>query len=196
VAQFDQKHFQQQLQKIDGLVHTIEAAADPVVRASAVELMQAVMEMHGVGLERMMEIIFENSAAGEAIIARFADDDLVASLLLLYNLHPLPLEARVQRALAKVRPYLKSHGGNVELIGMAEGVVQLRLLGSCHGCAASALTLKTAIEEAIYEAAPDITALEVEGVTEPPAPSNLVQLQKAPSKNGYTTCDFTSTEPL
>lgn len=186
MAQLDKKEFQQRLQKIEELVHTIESSADPRVRASAVELMQSLMELHGAGIERMMEITFETGAAGREIIDRLADDDLVASLLLLYGLHPLDIETRVMQALDKVRPYLRSHGGDVELLGVTDGAVRLRLQGSCHGCASSAMTLKLAIEEAIYEAAPDLTALEVEGVVAPPAPSGLVQLARS-SGNGQTS---------
>src|SRR5262245_35848337 len=180
----DKKDFQQQLQKIEVLVHTIESAADPNVRASAVELMQSLMELHGAGIERMMEIVFENRAAGSEIIDRLAGDDLVASLLLLYGLHPLDIETRVMQALDKVRPYLRSHGGNVELIWIADGIVRLRFVGSCHGCASSAMTLKLAIEEAIYEFAPDVAALDVEGVVAQSPPSGLVQLERASGKNG------------
>jgi len=185
----DKKEFQQRLQKIEGLVRAIESAADPNVRASAVELMQSLMELHGAGIERMMEVVFDAGAAGDEIIDRLADDDLVASLLLLYGLHPLDVETRVKQALDKVRPYLRSHGGNVELLGIADGEARLQLVGSCNGCASSAMTLKLAIEEAIYEAAPDVTALEVEGVVAQPAPPGLVQLEKAPGRNGSAVGD-------
>ena len=47
---------------------------------------------------------------------------------------PPILESRVEQALERVRPYLRSHGGNVEMLGIAEGVVRLRMLGSCNGC--------------------------------------------------------------
>ena len=73
----------------------------------------------------------------------------MGGLLLLHGLHPLDLEARVRQALDKVRPYLRSHGGNVELLGVDEGVVRLRLEGSCHGCPSSAATMRQTIEEAI-----------------------------------------------
>ncbi len=184
MAQFDKKDFQRRLQKIEELVHTIESAADPRVRASAVELMQSLMELHGAGIERMMEIVFETSVVGNGMIDRFAEDDLAASLLLLYGLHPLDIETRVVQALDKVRPYLRSHGGNVELLGISDAVVRLRLQGSCNGCASSAMTLKLAIEEAIYEAAPEATGLEVEGVVGETPRSGLVQLEPAPGKNG------------
>jgi Fe-S cluster biogenesis protein NfuA/nitrite reductase/ring-hydroxylating ferredoxin subunit len=157
---------------------------DPEARASALELVQSLMELHGGGLERMMEIASEKGEAGEAIMDEFARDELVKGLLLLYGLHPVALETRVMQALDKVRPYLHSHGGNVEMLGIEEvGVVRLRLQGSCKSCPSSAMTLKLAIEEAIYEAAPDVTAIEAEGVLEPPAPSSgLVPLGRLRSE--------------
>ncbi len=101
---------------------------------------------------------------------QFAADPLVGSLLLLYGLHPVDLETRVHQALEKVRPLLKSHGGNVDLLGIDDGVVRLKLQGSCHGCPSSAQTLHNAIEEAIYEFAPDVAELKVEGVAVPSTP--------------------------
>ena len=114
------------MEQIEGLIQKIENLPDPAARASAVALVQALMEFHGAGLERMMEIIGESGEGGYAVFDSFAKDDLVGSLLLLYGLHPLPLETRVTQALDKVRPYLDSHGGNVELLGVDDGVVRLR----------------------------------------------------------------------
>lgn len=178
----DKKEFQQQLQKIEEFVRAIEATADPAVRTSALGLMQTLMDLHGAGLERMMEIVFESGETGAAIIDQFGRDDLVGSLLLLYGLHPLDLESRVIEALDRVRPYLRSHAGDVELVRISDGAVLLRLQGSCNGCASSAITMKLAIEEAIYELAPDITAIEVEGVVARPTLSNLVQLHTSSGK--------------
>jgi Fe-S cluster biogenesis protein NfuA len=88
----------------------------------------------------------------------------------------------VRRALDKVRPYLHSHGGDVELLGISEGTVRLHLEGSCHGCPSSQVTLQTTIERAIYEAAPDVVAIEVDGLSEPEVPVGLVQLDLSPAK--------------
>jgi Fe-S cluster biogenesis protein NfuA len=93
-------------------------------------------------------------------------DEVVAGLLLLHGLHPLDMEARIRQALEQVRPFLRSHGGNVELIDVAAGVVRLRLVGSCDGCPSSAETMSQTIEEAILARAPDVMAVEVEGVAE------------------------------
>jgi Fe-S cluster biogenesis protein NfuA/nitrite reductase/ring-hydroxylating ferredoxin subunit len=88
--------------------------------------------------------------------------------MLIHDLYPVPLEERVQEALDSVRPYMESHGGNVELLGIEDGVAKLRLEGSCHGCAASASTLELAVEEALKATAPDLMGMDVEGVVEPP----------------------------
>jgi Fe-S cluster biogenesis protein NfuA/nitrite reductase/ring-hydroxylating ferredoxin subunit len=177
----EEKTLQQGMQRIEGLIHKIENVPDVEARAAALELVQSLMDFHGAGLDRLMELIAEAGEAGYAIFDRFAGDNLVGSLLLLYNLHPVPLETRVMQALDKVRPYLDSHGGNVELIGITNEVVRLRLEGSCKSCPSSSMTLKLAIEEAIMAAAPDVVAIEAEGVTEQPAPTGFVQIGR---KNG------------
>lgn len=172
------------MQQVEGLIRKIENLPDVEARASALELVQSLMDFHGAGLDRLMEIVAEAGDAGYAIFDNFARDNLVGSLLLLYGLHPVPLETRVTQALEKVRPYLDSHGGNVELIGVTDGVVRLRLQGSCKSCPSSSMTLKLAIEEAIYEAAPDVAAIEAEGVTEQAAPTGFVQIGKSDGKGG------------
>lgn len=185
----EEKDLQRQIQRIEELVGKIETLADPDAQANARELVQSLMDLHGAGIERMLEKIADSGPSGMQIIDDLARDALVSSLLLLYGLHPLDLETRVMQALDKVRPYLQSHGGNVELLGVDEGVLRLRLEGSCHGCASSAQTLKLAIEEAIYEAAPDVTGLQVDGVVQQQAASGLVKLQgraAADNNDGWT----------
>ena len=184
---FDQREFQQRTQKIERLLNTVESTSDPHLRAVAVELMQSMMEMHGASVERLMEIVFESGAPGGEIIQRFAEDELVSGLLLLYDLHPLTMETRIAQALEKVRPFLQSHGGNVELLDVKEGVVRLRLAGSCRSCPSSTETLKLAIEKTIYEEAPDVTSIIAEAPE--PAPANgLVQLAGRSNNYGYAQC--------
>jgi Fe-S cluster biogenesis protein NfuA/nitrite reductase/ring-hydroxylating ferredoxin subunit len=172
------------MEKIEGLIRTIENLPDPAARASALGLVQALMEFHGAGLERMMEIIADSGESGYAVFDKFGTDDLVGSVLLLYGLHPLPLETRVTQALDKVRPYLDSHGGNVELLDIADGVVRLRMQGSCKTCPSSSMTLKLAIEEAIYAAAPDVLLIEAEGLPEQPTAAGFVQIGKSSAAPG------------
>ena len=125
------------MQRVEGLVRKIENLPDPEARAVAVELLQSLLEFHGAGLERLLEIVSEEGEAGRRVFERVARDELVGGLLLLHGLHPVPLEERVVRALDKVRPYLDSHGGSVELLGVEGGVARLRLRGSCKTCPSS-----------------------------------------------------------
>ena len=166
------------VEKIEGLVRAVEGLPDPAARASAVALVQALMDFHGEALDRLMEIVAAQGESGYSIFDKFSGDELVSNLLLLYGLHPLPLETRVLQALEKVKPHLASHGGAVELLGIDEGVVRLRLHGSCKGCPSSAETLKLAIEAAIYEAAPDVVSIKAEGALETSSPAGYVQISR------------------
>ncbi|MBV8821760.1 MAG: NifU family protein, partial [Ktedonobacteraceae bacterium] len=179
--QQDVQEHQRRAERIESLIQEVANFPDPHAREATEELLQALLDMYGEGLARVLEITEEKGDVGHALIASFASDDLLASLFLLHGLHPIDLETRLARALDEVRPYLKSHGGNVELLRVENGVAYLRLQGSCHGCPSSAMTLKLAIEESIHKAAPDLEGLEVEGVTEPKAPAipvSFVRRQK------------------
>jgi Fe-S cluster biogenesis protein NfuA len=126
--------------------------------------MEATMALHGAALERIVELAGGVGESGRLFVEELGRDELVGSVLVLYGLHPVDLETRVEDALEKARPYLRSHGGNVELIGIDQGeTVRVRLDGSCHGCPASALTLRTAIESAVKDGAPEITSIVVVG---------------------------------
>jgi Fe-S cluster biogenesis protein NfuA/nitrite reductase/ring-hydroxylating ferredoxin subunit len=110
-------------------------------------------------------------------VNRLVEDERAATLLALHGLHPKDTQTRVVEALDQVRPYLGSHAGGVELVGVdSEGVVHLRLEGSCDGCPSSTMTVKLAIERAIEEAAPEVTAVEVENLTREKEPQ-LLQIQ-------------------
>ncbi|MDQ2857771.1 MAG: NifU family protein [Candidatus Eremiobacteraeota bacterium] len=134
--------------------------------SAAEELVSLLTELYGAGLERTLEIVHDASAErADAIFDSLAADKLVASLLILHGLHPQTLEERVQAALGKVRPYLNSHEGDIEILRIAEGVVHLRLAGSCHGCPSSLATVKLTVETAILEAAPEIGEVRVQGLS-------------------------------
>jgi Fe-S cluster biogenesis protein NfuA len=159
------REFRRRIERVESLIHEVERFPDPEARARTQEILRAVIELHGAGLERILARLAGAGPAGYELIDDLAGDDLVGSILLLHGLHPLDLETRVRQALEKVRPLLRSHGGNVELLDVAGGVARLQMLGSCDGCPSSAVTLKTAIEDAIYEKAPDVTAIELDGMS-------------------------------
>jgi len=167
--QQDLQEQQRRAERIEMLIQEVAEFPDPRARATTEELVQALLDMYGEGLAHILELTAQSEASGYALIETFTKNDLLSSLFLLHGLHPVDIETRIARALVDVRPYLKSHGGNVELVKVENGVAYLRLEGSCHGCPSSTITLKLAIEEAIYKVAPDLEDLQVEGVTDPPS---------------------------
>src|SRR4051794_21951896 len=122
----DARELQASLQELDALIREVDRFADPEARAHTREIVQAILDLHRLGLERMIGRVEEAQDRGSAILDAFTRDDVVGGLLLLHGLHPLDLETRVRQALDEVRPYLRSHGGNVELLGVEDGVVRLR----------------------------------------------------------------------
>jgi Fe-S cluster biogenesis protein NfuA/nitrite reductase/ring-hydroxylating ferredoxin subunit len=166
----DDQGLQERVARMETLLGEIETLADPKARSTAAEVVQVLLELYGEGLARVMEVVAQGNES-EKVFEALAEDELVSHLLILHGLHPLDVETRVIRALEEVRPYLQSHGGNVELLGVQEGVARLRMEGSCKGCPSSTMTLKLAIEEAIQKTAPDLERIEAEGVAEEPRPA-------------------------
>jgi Fe-S cluster biogenesis protein NfuA/nitrite reductase/ring-hydroxylating ferredoxin subunit len=158
------------LDRVQQLSSEVDSLPDGHARELAQDLVAAVIAMYGDGLARIIEVISQSREAGATILDQLSQDGAVASLLLIHDLYPVSLEQRVVEALDTVRPYMESHGGNVELVGIDDGVARLVLQGSCNGCAASRATLELAIKQALDEHAPDLAGLEVAGVMEEPAP--------------------------
>jgi Fe-S cluster biogenesis protein NfuA/nitrite reductase/ring-hydroxylating ferredoxin subunit len=161
--------------RVEGLLGELESLGDARARDTAFETIQALLELYGAGLERILESI------GALQATTLTGDELVAHLMLLHGLHPVGVEDRVRDALEGVRPYLGSHGGDVELIGVTDGVALVRMRGSCEGCPASSMTLKLAIEDAVLKAAPDVERVEAEAdeaaPASAPAPQPLLQIE-------------------
>ncbi|CAN5779188.1 NifU family protein [soil metagenome] len=166
----EDRELQERVARMEALLEEIETLKDPNARSKAAEVVGVLLDLYGDGLARMMDLVYETG--NDKAFESFAQDELVSHLLILHGLHPQDVETRVVQALEEVRPYLQSHGGNVEFLGVEGGVARLRMQGSCDGCPSSAMTLKLAIEEAIQKAAPDLDGVEAEGVAEPePAPT-------------------------
>jgi Fe-S cluster biogenesis protein NfuA len=169
------------LLRVQELQARLDAAGDSPIGRVADELLCTVIEMYGEGLGRIVATLNDDGEHGKRLAAELTGDDLVASLLLIHDLHPVPLHERVLAALEQVRPYMESHGGNVELLALEDGVARLRLQGSCSSCAASAVTLELAIKQALEVSAPDLAGLEVEGVAPPLAADPLPPHAAGPS---------------
>jgi Fe-S cluster biogenesis protein NfuA len=155
--------FKKRIQRIGEIVEHLESAADPSARAMAKELVESLMALHGAALERILEIAAEAGEPGESIIVKYGGDELVSSVLLLYGLHPENLRNRVMRALDKMRPFLDSHSARAELVSIeGDGTVTLRLEVKSSGCGSSGAQVKSALEAAVENAAPDASSIVVQ----------------------------------
>jgi hypothetical protein len=152
-------------EQIEELVQKVQALPDPAARQTALDLVQAILDLHADALERMMEIV-AGGESGPAIIEALVADPWASGILLLHDLHPLDLETRVARALDD--PAFRSRGATVELISIQGGVIRVRIDGGPG--------LKQAVEKALWEAAPEAVELLVEGGAVQ-ASSNFVPLE-------------------
>jgi Fe-S cluster biogenesis protein NfuA/nitrite reductase/ring-hydroxylating ferredoxin subunit len=189
----DDQELRERVGRMETLLGEIESFEDSEARARTAEMVQTLLELYGEGLGRIVESV--GRLGGEDLKDELLGDELITHLLLLHGLHPVDVETRVLGALDEVRPYLESHGGNVQFLGIGDGVARVRLEGSCDGCPSSAVTLKLAIEEAVQKAAPELEGVEAEGPAEPPqptmafvaAPTMRKKRKKQPEENGASS---------
>jgi Fe-S cluster biogenesis protein NfuA len=160
--------------RIEQLLDELASTADARSYQRAEELLRLVTDLYGAGLGRVLDIVGERAPD---VVGDLVHDELVGSLLLVHELHPDSLAQRVEGALAQVRPLLARHQGDVELVDIdpAAAAVRVRLLGSCDGCPSSSITLTSAVERAILEAAPEIVIIDVDEPTpgDRPAPTGV-----------------------
>ena len=178
MANDNNKDFQLKVQRIGELVRDLENIADPESRVSAKALVQLVLDLHSAGLERVMEIVAGSGDAGQRTIDELGRDPLVSSLLVLYGLHPLDMETRVIQAVEKIQSRVRKGGGELELLGFENATVRLHLQVTGHSCGSTGKTLKSMVEEALYEAAPDINSLLIEGLDEESGSAGFVPVGK------------------
>lgn len=173
----DEKVFRERLHEIGRLIADLDRISDERVRTAVRELVQRVTELHGAGMEKVLEIVFAQGGAGAKTIEQLAQDRVVGSLMVLHGLHPDSLETRVRRAIEDVAARLRKHDVTVHLLAVDEGDVRVRANASAHACGSTAATARAVIEEDLYEAAPDIASLTIEGL-EPKSSGGFVALDQ------------------
>jgi hypothetical protein len=172
------QEFQERVGRIDELVRKLESSRDPSLRETARDLIQSLMELHGAGIERILEIVSGSGGDGGAVVESLAHDELVSSLLVLYGLHPEDFETRVRRGLDKMRPVLRAQGASLHEIEIAGDRVRLTLSGS------ASKDLQEAVREALLETAPDAVDVAIEGGVDRPQSSGFVPLTSLLGSNG------------
>jgi len=181
----EEHYVSRQAQEIERLIREVEGIAEPHLREKVVTLVQALMALHAAGIERLMQIIAGDNNGSGSLLDKLASDRLVGSLLLLYGVHPLRLDTRVEQALDRLRSDPTLNAGAVELLDISGQIVRLRLPQDKHHCHSSQQQLRTAIEEALYEAAPDLDEIQyIEDVQQ--ALVSFVPLVSIRRENGFT----------
>jgi Fe-S cluster biogenesis protein NfuA len=150
--------------KLQQLIQQVGELRDPVGRALIHECLHSLLDYYGNGLAQVLQIARGCGPAGELVLERLVDDPLVRGLLLIHGLHPVDLPTRLNLAIEKVRPYMHSHGGNVELLSLQNDFATFRLQGSCKTCPSSSITMELALRRVLEEDCPDLAGFAVEGV--------------------------------
>jgi Fe-S cluster biogenesis protein NfuA len=182
----DSGAFQEQVRKLGELVTRFDQMPDSPQKLACKELVQLLMDVHSQGLERMMEVILESHESGDALIERLGKDDVTGGLLLLYSLHPDALETRVLKAVEQLGSRLRKLSCAIELLSIEGAAVQVRLIAKSHSCGSSRKEMQAAIENGIYELAPEVTSLEIIDM-EAPTSTGFVTLESllAATPNGH-----------
>ncbi|MDQ3341980.1 MAG: NifU family protein [Actinomycetota bacterium] len=165
------------LDRLEEVLAAVEALDDSV-RPLVFELLDGVDALHRTALRSLAAAIDDDDALARLRAAHPAIEWL-------FDAYAVGIDERAaaDAALEEVRPYIHSHGGRVEVVDAAEGVVRLRLAGSCSGCTASDVTVTESIEEALRDRWPGFVALEVEAddaPAHPPPTTSLVQIGGRP----------------
>lgn len=169
--------FQEHTEQVERLVEQVSAIQDDDARTTALDLLRALMDLHGAGLTRIVELLGE-SEAGKKSLARVGQDPLVCGLMVLYGIHPVSLEDRIKNAVDKARPLVQKHGGTVELLDVSDGLVRVSISSTGNGCHSSPDALKQIVEQSIREAAPEVVEVTADGVTASASaflPLNMIQ---------------------
>jgi len=163
---------QQALHRLQELIRVLDAHPDPAAKETARELLALVLDLHGIGLAKLMGIVTA-AEDGTSILARLIEDKQVGAMLLLHGLHPDDLETRVRRAVDRLRPHLGVHGLRLDVVEIASGTVRLRVHGRGAATVKAPLlwTLPGEIEDAVVEAAPDVENVLIDGLDRLGAPA-------------------------
>ncbi len=168
--------FQAHTEQVERLVQRVSGLADEDARSTSLELLQSLMDFHGAVLSRIVEFLSDSGEAGRNSLAKLGTDPLICGLLVLYGIHPVPLEERVMRAVEKLRPQLIKQDGSVELISVSDASVRVKIESSGHGCGSAPDKLKLTVEQAILEAAPEVVEIVVDTPSNAAfVPLNMIQ---------------------
>lgn len=167
---------EQLLGRLEELLARMEALDAPV-RDEVFELLDGIDILHRSALREL------GGALDEATLGRLRGAHPAIGWL--FEAYGVGIDevAAAEAALEQVRPFIHSHGGEVEVIDVRSGIVSLRMSGACSGCTSSADTLRDGIEEALREHFPGFVDVDVEeddAAPHPPPGPTLIQISSRP----------------
>jgi hypothetical protein len=178
----DNQGFRDQVARIEGLIGSLESAADPALRAIARNLVQAIMDLHAGAIDRILEIVSKAGDPGSALLRSLAADELVSSVLVLYDLHPDDFETRVHRGLDKGRQAIVKRGAELSVVAIEPGIVRVKIEVSGHACGSTMGDLEKLVRDALLASAPDAVEISIESPRDQPA-SGFVPLASLGTPN-------------
>jgi hypothetical protein len=163
VSDDERPPLEEALSRIDALATALDRVTDASAREAAREILQLVLDLHGLAFARALAIV-ASAEDGRALIEHLAQDEQVRAALLLHGLHPEPIEERVQRAVERLESELGVLGFRVRVVAVGAAMARLRVDGA-HGPEGSrAIGLRQQIEAAIVDEAPDLDEIVIEGL--------------------------------
>jgi hypothetical protein len=179
----DNQEFRDQVARIEGLIGSLESAADPALRAVGRNLVQAIMDLHAGAIDRILEIVSKAGEPGAALLRSLAADDLVSSVLVLYDLHPDDFETRARRGVEKARQAALKRAAELRLLTVEPGVVRLKIETTGHSCGSTISDLEKLVRETLLSSVPDANEISIETPRDKPA-SGFVPLASLATPNG------------
>jgi Fe-S cluster biogenesis protein NfuA len=169
-SRLDDAAVEARLARLDDVLSQLERIPGATA-ALAMEAVQSLTEVYGAALARIVDV------APIGVLETFDRDELLRHLMVLHDLHPHPVEQRIEAALDSVRPYLRSHGGDVVLVGIEDGIVRVAFSGHCDGCTSSTATMEAVVRDAVLGMAPELSGVEAEPATAPAHPAPVIPLE-------------------
>lgn len=174
--------FETLAQKVDEAIAEVRALDDKP-QNSAMNMKRAIEEFHKFGLIKLVQHL-KADERGKELLFELIDEPSIYAIFAMHGIVRADVPTRVERVIEMVRPYMQSHGGDVELVEVEHDTVYLRLHGACNGCSMSSVTLRNGVEEALNEHVPEIKNIEVI----PNEPSvGMVTLETITVQKGWVT---------
>ncbi len=178
--------FQTLAERVDKAIAEVRAL-DGEAQRKALAMKRAIEDFHKLGLVKIAQKL-KASPEGKALLFELVDEPSVHALFAMHGVIRADLRTRVSRVIDMVRPYMKSHGGDVELVDVTPDTVFLKLHGACNGCSMSSVTLRNGVEEALRENVPEIHKIEVLPNDPTPAIISLDAIHVADPNAGWVRC--------